>query len=270
MLSPDKSATACFLAFYRRLTNGLKWCRWAWWATVVITTLSYIGSVITYPVSCSSFVIGECEAPINLYRSLVSLRFSTCVDIITDALSKQSSLIIRDSSCILRNVANIFVLVIALPLYLALRVRLPMAQKMALGAVFSLGVVIMVFAVIRIVVTEQANAHPETSWLNLWSQIEASVAVIISSLAPFKSFFTSRRNKTYPSGEAAQKPSNGPRKALYGREHSYPPPASIPLDERSRQHAVHHHGTIGVAKGGDEYDSRERILSHEMERKDIL
>lgn len=50
---------ACFLSFFHRLTKGLKYCRWAWWATVVITTLSYIGCVITYPVSCTSFVIGK-------------------------------------------------------------------------------------------------------------------------------------------------------------------------------------------------------------------
>lgn len=50
---------ACFLAFFHRLTKGLKYCRWAWWATVLITALSYIGCVITYPVSCSSFVIGK-------------------------------------------------------------------------------------------------------------------------------------------------------------------------------------------------------------------
>lgn len=49
---------ACFLAFFHRLTKGLKYLRWAWWATLVITTLSYAGCCITYPVSCSTFKIG--------------------------------------------------------------------------------------------------------------------------------------------------------------------------------------------------------------------
>lgn len=53
------AAKACFLSFFHRLVRGLKYCRWAWYATVVFTTLSYIGCVITYPVSCSSFVLGE-------------------------------------------------------------------------------------------------------------------------------------------------------------------------------------------------------------------
>lgn len=48
----------CFLAFFRRLTNQIKWPRIAWWAVTVITVLAYIGSVITYPVSCTSFTVG--------------------------------------------------------------------------------------------------------------------------------------------------------------------------------------------------------------------
>lgn len=49
----------CFLAFFWRLTNQLTWPRRAWWVVAVITVLSYIGSVITYPVSCTSFVLGQ-------------------------------------------------------------------------------------------------------------------------------------------------------------------------------------------------------------------
>lgn len=39
---------ACFLSFYHRLTKNLRYCRQAWWATVIITLLSYIGAIITY------------------------------------------------------------------------------------------------------------------------------------------------------------------------------------------------------------------------------
>jgi hypothetical protein len=50
---------ACFLAFFYRLTNQLKWPRIYWWAVVAFTILSYVGAVITYPVSCTSFVLGR-------------------------------------------------------------------------------------------------------------------------------------------------------------------------------------------------------------------
>ena len=54
-------------------------------------------------------ILGQCESQIHVSRSLVSLRYSTAVDIITDAL------------------------IIALPLYLAFRVQRPLSQKLALG-----------------------------------------------------------------------------------------------------------------------------------------
>lgn len=49
----------CFLAFFRRLTNQTKYPRIAWWIVATITVLAYIGSIITYPVSCTSFVLGK-------------------------------------------------------------------------------------------------------------------------------------------------------------------------------------------------------------------
>lgn len=237
----------CFLAFFCRLTKGLKYCTWAWYATAVITFLTYVASVITYPISCSSFIlgglvassirivrlltilIGQCDSELHVYRILVSLRFSVAVDLITDAM------------------------IIALPLYLALRVQLPLADKLALAGIFSLGGVIMMFAIIRIAVTNQHNTHPETSWLNLWSQIEASVAVIISSLAPFKALFASRKTSSY-----RQSDSTGKRRGAYDISATDKPtgPVHIPLDQRN--HAFAERGTISFENG---VDSDEKLLN---------
>jgi hypothetical protein len=46
---------ASFLAFFKRLTTNLKGHIIAWWIIVAITALGYVGSVISYPVSCASF-----------------------------------------------------------------------------------------------------------------------------------------------------------------------------------------------------------------------
>jgi hypothetical protein len=46
---------ASFLAFFKRLTTNLKGHIIAWWIIVAITVLGYVGSVVSYPVSCSSF-----------------------------------------------------------------------------------------------------------------------------------------------------------------------------------------------------------------------
>lgn len=53
----------CFLAFFYKMTEGLRPQRIALWVVVGVTAMSYIGAVVTYPVSCTSFVLGElCEA----------------------------------------------------------------------------------------------------------------------------------------------------------------------------------------------------------------
>ncbi|KAF2668646.1 hypothetical protein BT63DRAFT_440766 [Microthyrium microscopicum] len=47
---------ASFLSFFIRLTTGLPLYRRIWYATVVLTSAGYIAAMITYPLSCSSFV----------------------------------------------------------------------------------------------------------------------------------------------------------------------------------------------------------------------
>lgn len=109
-----------------------------------------------------------CTKPKNAFLALVSLRFSTAVDVITD------------------------VMIIALPMSLAWRVRLPLRTKLALVGVFSLGGFIVAFSIIRIIFTNEKKRRPEISWLNLWSVVEASVACIVCNLAPFKTLFTGK------------------------------------------------------------------------------
>ncbi|KAK0251910.1 hypothetical protein LTR91_006460 [Friedmanniomyces endolithicus] len=164
------SVKASFLAFFRQLSEGLLWPRRAWWAVTIVTLMSFLGSIVTYPVSCTSFVFGQCQAPENISRSLISLRFSTAVDVITD------------------------VCIIALPIAIVARVHISPPQKVALIGVLSLGLIIIGFAIARIVVTDAQGTHPEISWLALWSAIESSVAVLVCCLASFKALFTGQRH----------------------------------------------------------------------------
>lgn len=81
---------------------------------------------------------------------------------------------------------------------LAMRVRLPWRSRLALVGVFALGLFVVLFSVVRIIVTNTHNTLPELSWLALWSVIEASVACIVCNLAPFKVMFKERM-RTYQS-----------------------------------------------------------------------
>jgi hypothetical protein len=122
--------------------------------------------------SVSNCLLEGCSKDINLRLALVSLRFSTAMDMLTD------------------------VLIIALPMSLAVRVRLPGRTKLALFGIFALGGFIILFSAIRIIVTNSTHKRPELSWLNLWSAIEASIACIVCNLAPFKVLFRGRIRNT--------------------------------------------------------------------------
>ena len=145
-------------------------------------------------------------------------------------------------------------MIIALPLYLAFRVQLPLIEKLALAGIFSLGGVIMLFAIIRIAVTNQHNSHPETSWLNLWSQIETSVAVIISTLAPFKSLFTKRKKLSYQHSDSNSRRTAPIRGLKRGGSIDN---MTIPLDERSARYPV-----TGATAFAERADSSEHILNN--------
>jgi hypothetical protein len=64
---------------------------------------------------------------------------------------------------------------------------------MAVASVFLIGGLVTVFAIIRITVPNQVSIHPEISWLNLWNEIECSIAVSVCGLMVFKQLLNRRR-----------------------------------------------------------------------------
>lgn len=68
-----------------------------------------------------------------------------------------------------------------LPLPLLWRLKMPVRQKLAVTAVFSLALVTIAMEILRLVETE--NALPEVTWL--YTSLETEVAVIIASLPAF-------------------------------------------------------------------------------------
>jgi len=103
-------------------------------------------------------------------------------------------------------------MIIAIPITLTWRVQLPLRTRVALIAVFAMGFVIPVIAVVRILVLDATSSkHPELSWLNLWTLIESTVAVFVCCLAPFKVLF-SRGTRPVRHGY------NGPYSYSYGSD----------------------------------------------------
>lgn len=95
-------------------------------------------------------------------------------------------------------------LIICLPIYLTVGLQMSRGQKVALVAVLSLGGIIPVFSIVRVVVTSDTRKLAvEISWLALWSAIESSVAVMVACLASFRVLFTQQKQRRMPRYAAA-------------------------------------------------------------------
>ncbi|KAI9697983.1 MAG: hypothetical protein M1836_004336 [Candelina mexicana] len=96
-------------------------------------------------------------------------------------------------------------MIMALPLRILTALRISIRQKLALAGIFCLGFVIIIFSIVRAVETSSSLTNSwslkesDPVWLALWSILEASVAVCVSSLPTMRLFFT----KTTPSSPGA-------------------------------------------------------------------
>ena len=173
-----------FLAYYDDLTKRLTPFRRAWWATVAFTTLTYIGSLFAY-----AFLDGL-HIKTNLRNEAIKYQFAA--DLSTDVFSMCSLCacdLVQLRLTIRREVTII-------PLTLALKVQIPARQKLALAGVFSLGLIVTVFSVIRFALTSPARGTVGPSWIGGWSSIEQSVSVIVACLASFRVLAIDRRRKS--------------------------------------------------------------------------
>ncbi|MCJ1413432.1 hypothetical protein MMC19_007537 [Ptychographa xylographoides] len=161
-----------FLLYYKKLFVGLPGhMQKCWWAVVIFSLLAYLGCWATQIAACvpiSSYFTGQCNTPRDIYVGNLSLYYAMAVDIICD------------------------ILIMALPLRLLWGLQINTRQKSALAGIFLLGIIIIVFAIVRVVETSATFDHVNPMWLALWSMVEASVAVVVSCLPSFRAFLSNR------------------------------------------------------------------------------
>ncbi|KAL9576332.1 MAG: hypothetical protein Q9212_007191 [Teloschistes hypoglaucus] len=87
-------------------------------------------------------------------------------------------------------------IVMTLGLRLLWNLQISVKEKFALGAIFSVGVIKITFALIRVVKIGASSKHVNPIWLALWSMIEASVAVVVACLPSFKVLFAHGRRQS--------------------------------------------------------------------------
>jgi hypothetical protein len=89
----------------------------------------------------------------------------------------------------------------------------------------------MIMSIVRVILTSGAGAGmPDLAWLNLWSSIEASTAVIVCNLPAFK-FLLRKRNENQNKGqrripEAQKEPKDG-KPSMLGKFKSFSRPLTL-------------------------------------------
>ncbi|KAL4814518.1 hypothetical protein BDW67DRAFT_186715 [Aspergillus spinulosporus] len=190
------SVKAAFLALFWAMTNNLPHYR-RWWLGIVIFTFgSYAGCWFASAFTChppsTYFKFAQCVKPIDQQGAEIAIIYSTVVDIVTDLMIMGFALSIIWSTNISLN------------------------QKVGLGAVFSLGLVIIAFAVVR-AINITGRSYSDQAGLAVWGIAESSIcthlenfleqasadqkAVIVGCLPPFKTFLSrssSSRASRYP------------------------------------------------------------------------
>ncbi|KAL8884087.1 MAG: hypothetical protein Q9215_007785, partial [Flavoplaca cf. flavocitrina] len=162
-----------FLIFYRKLYARLPGGLLRWYLVSGFTAVTYLLAWAFQLGSCVPikhyFTLGDCETPRDIHYSNACLYVAAVGDIISDLM------------------------IMGLGLRLLRNLQVRLKEKLALGAAFSVGVIKIIFAVIRVVKIGPSAAHVNPIWLALWSMIEASVAIVVASLPSFKVLFTRER-----------------------------------------------------------------------------
>ncbi|KAF9887200.1 hypothetical protein FE257_010454 [Aspergillus nanangensis] len=175
------SIKGSFLALYWMIIGVLPRYRWVWIGVTTFTIASYIVCWLLSALNChpasNYFVLGGCSKPIDQRSAMITICFSTAVDILTDLMIMGIGVKILWSASITAR------------------------QKIGVGIVFCLGVFIIVAAIVRAVEISD-KAYSDIVAIGVWSVAESSISMIIGCLPPFKELVSSNSgsSKGYTSG----------------------------------------------------------------------
>ncbi|GIJ87376.1 hypothetical protein Asppvi_006282 [Aspergillus pseudoviridinutans] len=183
------SIKGSFLALFWLISDGLPHYRRVWWGVTTFAVLAYIGCWLASVLNCHPpsdyFRFGKCTKPIDIRGSVISICYSTAVDILTDLM------------------------IMYLPLRILWKTKMNLHQKLGLATVFCLGFIIIAAAIIRAVAIT-GKAYSDQAALAVWGIAESSISMIVGCLPPFKTFITSHSssanynyNYNYNSSERA-------------------------------------------------------------------
>ncbi|KAH0422091.1 hypothetical protein CcaCcLH18_13000 [Colletotrichum camelliae] len=177
------AAKFSILFFVRRLIIGLPNYIRAWWVCFTVVLLLYLACMLSNFLTCTPlekyWSTTGCSAPEDLVRADASIKFATSADI----------------------AADIFIMI--LPLNLLRKLTTSRTHKLGLVVLFSLGAIIIAFALVRLAQVTKATSDtakdPTTVangpvLLSMWSHVESTVSIIVATLPAFRFLLSRNRN----------------------------------------------------------------------------
>ena len=169
----------CILLLYLRLFRIVRWFRWSCWALLVCVAVYCTASVAA--------TIFQCRPVIRAFDKSVP---GTCIDMANFWFANAGFSIATD------------VIILLLPMPLVWRLEVPVAQKVALMAVFAVGIFVVVTSCLRITTLDIFAKSPDNTYniANvMWTIVEPNVAVVCACLPILRPFvvklFPSLRSK---------------------------------------------------------------------------
>ncbi|KAF2754644.1 hypothetical protein EJ05DRAFT_479609 [Pseudovirgaria hyperparasitica] len=166
-----------FLLFFRQLGLRIRYYQIFWWAITALTIATWTVCIGTIQFECllKSLVeiTGHCNDPGGTAIHWQKATFATnCTfDVVTDAL------------------------ITMLPISLIWNVKINLRKKFILAGLFSLVVVTVTIAIVRIAMVYggshiSTRDQPEVTWLYFWSMIEFCVALFVVCIGSFRTLFS--------------------------------------------------------------------------------
>lgn len=155
--------TKCsILLLYLRLFKIVSWIRWACWGL--------LACVIIYCVSSMIATIFQCDPIVKAFNKSLP---GTCIDLAKFWYANAGFSIATD------------IIILLLPMPLVYQLEVPRAQKIALMAVFAIGIFVVVTSCLRVTSLDLFATSPDNTYdiANvMWTIIEPNVAVICACL----------------------------------------------------------------------------------------
>ncbi|KAL4918312.1 hypothetical protein BDW62DRAFT_210580 [Aspergillus aurantiobrunneus] len=158
------------LSFFWRLFDSVRTpVRFFWWVMCGVTASTWIVLVVLQNLACDPienfFTLGKCSTPRDVYYSNLVFRFTVGTDIAGD------------------------ILIMLIPFPLLPKLQVPPRKKYTLAAIFSLPLIPILFAVLRLVIAKPAdNENVDPIKFQLYSMLENSSAIVTSCLPSLRLF----------------------------------------------------------------------------------